>query len=143
MGFFYGIVSGLTVAVQQAQHRHHPADRTANLPHSAHAAAEGGGKPGGKILTQSRYIAKRHRNGLGTIVALTKKFRGIGTVIHVFGLLFFRFSYYITAEFQLQGMKKPQPPFQGLRQRLSKNPFGLFRQFFAVCRAHNLFATGE
>ncbi|MDD6856576.1 MAG: hypothetical protein PUD66_09170 [Oscillospiraceae bacterium] len=64
-------------------------------------------------------------------------------MIHVFGLLFFRFSYYITAEFQLQGMKKPQPPFQGLRQRLSKNPFGLFRQFFAVCRAHNLFATGE
>ena len=26
---------------------------------------------------------------------------------------------------------------------LSKNPFGLFRQFFAVCCAHNLFAIGE
>jgi len=26
---------------------------------------------------------------------------------------------------------------------LSKNPFGLFRQFFAVCHAHNLFALGE
>jgi len=26
---------------------------------------------------------------------------------------------------------------------LAKNPFGLFRQFFAVCCAHNLFALGE
>ena len=26
---------------------------------------------------------------------------------------------------------------------LSKNPFGLFHQIFAVCCAHNLFATDE
>jgi hypothetical protein len=26
---------------------------------------------------------------------------------------------------------------------LSKNPFGLFRQSFAVCCAHNLFAVGK
>ena len=31
----------------------------------------------------------------------------------------------------------------GRRLSLSKNPFGLFRQFFAVCCAHNLFAIGE
>ena len=67
----------------------------------------------------------------------------IGAFQAVVGSSKFRFSYYITAEFQLQGMKKPQPPFRGLRQRLSKNPFGLFRQFFAVCCAHNLFAIGE
>ena len=51
-------------------------------------------------------------------------------------------------------MHAPMPPLKGkethkgrgMRRGLSgcrKTPYGLFRQVFAVCRAHSLFAYGE
>jgi len=39
--------------------------------------------------------------------------------------------------------EKCPPGFSGGHSSLAENPFGLFRQFFAVCCAHNLFAIGE
>ena len=68
MGFFVHVVlAGVVIAVQKPRHHQHPADRAADLPHSPHAAAEGGGELRRKALFKPRYVAEGFQHRLSAV----------------------------------------------------------------------------
>ena len=77
------IIAGSVVAVEAAQHEEHTADRTADLPHPAHAAAEGSGHLGCKMIVQAGQILECQHHCLGTAAALQEQFCCADTMIHM------------------------------------------------------------
>ena len=68
MGFFVHVVlAGVVIAVQKPRHHQHPADRTADLPHPPHAAAEGGRQLRREALFKPRYVAEGLQHRLGAV----------------------------------------------------------------------------
>ena len=68
MGFFVHVVlAGVVIAVQKPRHHQHPADRTADLPHPPHAAAEGGRQLRREALFKPRYVAEGFQHRLSAV----------------------------------------------------------------------------